>query len=235
MLEIADLHAGYGLVPVLHGISLSVAEGEVVAVIGANGAGTSTLLRTISGLTDVTAGAITFDGHELVGRSPAAIAGTGIAHVPENRRVFPQHPVQDNLRLGAYVHRRDRRAISEDLTAVYERFPVLGDRRTQQAGTLSGGEQQMLAIGMSLMARPRLLIMDEPSLGLAPIIVEQVFAEIGSLARSGMTILLVEQLARAALGIADRGIVLRLGRIVATGSAQALRDDPEVRAAYLGT
>jgi branched-chain amino acid transport system ATP-binding protein len=234
LLTIEGLTAGYGLVSVLNDVSLEVAEGEILTVIGSNGAGKSTLLRTISGLTDVRSGSIIFNGQNLVGRSPAAIGRAGIAHVPENRRVFPAHTVEDNLFLGAFVRRTTRREITRDAAQVYERFPVLGERRRQKAGTLSGGEQQMLAIGMALMARPKLVLLDEPSLGLAPIVVEQVFAAITELARSGMTILLVEQFARVALSVADRGIVLQLGSVTAAGDAESLRNDDAVRRAYLG-
>jgi len=234
LLSIRDLNAGYGLVPVLHDVSLDVAEGEIMTVIGSNGAGKSTLLRTISGLTDVRSGSVTMDGRELTGGSPAVVGRAGIAHVPENRRVFAAHSVEDNLHLGAYVRGASRRELAIDTARVYEQFPVLGERHRQKAGTLSGGEQQMLAIGMALMARPRLMLLDEPSLGLAPIVVERVFAAISDLARDGMTILLIEQFAHAALQIADHGVVLHLGEVVASGDAATLQQDDAVRRAYLG-
>lgn len=234
LLTVENLHAGYGIVSVLDDVSMTVTEGEILTVIGSNGAGKSTLLRTISGLTNIRSGSITMDGHELVGKSPAVIGRAGIAHVPENRRVFAPQTVENNLYLGAYVRGASRTEIRRDAAAVYEQFPVLGERRRQKAGTLSGGEQQMLAIGMALMARPRLMLLDEPSLGLAPIVVEQVFSAIAELARTGMTILLIEQFAHAALEIADRGVVLQLGSVIAEGDATSLRNDDAVRRAYLG-
>ncbi len=234
LLTVEGLSAGYGLVPVLEDVSFTVDQGEIVTVIGANGAGKSTLLRTLSGLTDVTAGTVHLDGHSIVGKSAAVIGRLGLAHVPENRRVFPAHSIRDNLALGAFVRKVRKSELDDDMGEVFERFPVLGERSTQLAGTLSGGEQQMLAIGMALMARPKLMLLDEPSLGLAPIIVERVFEAIGDLAKSGMTILLVEQFAAAALAIADRGLVLQLGSIIARGSAQELAADDAIRRAYLG-
>jgi branched-chain amino acid transport system ATP-binding protein len=233
LLEVHGLVAGYG-VPVIHDVNLDVDDGELVCVIGSNGAGKSTLLRTISGLTTVTGGTVTFAGDSLAGKSPEQVAAAGIAHVPENRRVFSKHSVEENLRLGGWVRRRHSREIEEDLERVYSDFPVLRDRRGQAGGTLSGGEQQMLAIGMALMARPRLLMLDEPSLGLAPLIVERMFEEISQLRSRGTTILLVEQLANKALEVADRGIVLQLGHIVGQGTARELEQDESVQAAYLG-
>jgi branched-chain amino acid transport system ATP-binding protein len=234
LLEIEALVAGYGKVPVLHQVNLVIEEGELVAVIGANGAGKSTLLRTISGLGRPSAGDIRFDGSSISKSTPARIVASGVAHVPENRRVFPKHSVVDNLRIGAYGRRRDRAGITSDISRMEEHFPILGERRHQLAGALSGGQQQMLAIAMAMMARPRLLMLDEPSLGLAPIIVERVFDEVQRLREEGTTVLLVEQLAQAALAIADRGFVLQLGKVIAEGSAADLRKDDTIRAAYLG-
>jgi branched-chain amino acid transport system ATP-binding protein len=234
LLEIDNLVTGYGKVPVIHGIDIRVEQGELVAVIGANGAGKSTMLRTISGIGRPFSGDIRFDGTSLVKASPAHIVSSGIAHVPENRRVFAAHSVTDNLRIGAYGRRRDRAGIAEDIARLEEQFPILGERREQLAGSLSGGQQQMLAIAMAMMARPRLLMLDEPSLGLAPIIVERLFEEIVRLRNEGTTVLLVEQLAQAALAVADRGFVLQLGEIIAQGSADQLRSDDAVRVAYLG-
>ncbi len=234
LLEIEGLVSGYGRIPVLHEIDISVDEGELVTVIGANGAGKSTLLRTITGINRAFSGRIDFDGKNITRLPAARINKLGIAQVPENRRVFPAHSVEDNLLLGGWVRRSDRTGIATDLARVYEQFQILSDRRTQTAGALSGGEQQMLVIAMALMARPRLLLLDEPSLGLAPLIVKQVFEEIERLNREGTTILLVEQIANQALKIADRAWVFQLGRVVTFGDANEVRSDPAVRAAYLG-
>jgi len=234
LLEIEQLVTGYGKVPVIHGVTIHVDEGELVAVIGANGAGKSTLLRTISGISRPFSGDIRFDGVSLAKASPARIVASGIAHVPENRRVFPAHTVTDNLRIGAYGRRRDRAGVTGDIARMEEHFPILGERRSQLAGLLSGGQQQMLAIAMAMMARPRLLMLDEPSLGLAPIIVERLFDEIRRLRSEGTTVLLVEQLAQAALSIADRGLVLQLGEVKIQGPARELRSDESLKAAYLG-
>ncbi|MFV0316680.1 MAG: ABC transporter ATP-binding protein [Microthrixaceae bacterium] len=235
LLEVENLVCGYGRVPVVHEVSLHVDEGEFLTLIGSNGAGKSTLLRTISGINSVMGGKVSFDGADITKFNAAAVAARGIAHVPENRRVFPKHPVMENLRLGAYVRRRDRSTIREDMERMFEQFPILMERRDAPAGTLSGGEQQMLAIAMALMARPRLLMLDEPSLGLAPIIVENVYQEIKALHAAGTTILLVEQIANLALKVADRGMVLQLGHVIAEGDSAELREDDLVRAAYLGT
>jgi branched-chain amino acid transport system ATP-binding protein len=210
-----------------------VREGELVCLLGANGAGKTSTLRAISGLLRPTAGRVLLDGREIQGWEPAAILEAGIAHCPEGRRVFPYLTVQENLEMGAYV-RRDRRAVGEDLERVCSHFPILRERRRQMAGTLSGGEQQMLAIGRALMGRPRLLLLDEPSMGLAPVLVEQIFETIGEVNRQGTTILLVEQNAAMALSIAHRGYVLETGHIVLAGSATALGENPDVRRAYLG-
>jgi len=234
LLTITDLVCGYGRVPVIHGVSLHVDEGELVTVIGANGAGKSTLLRVVSGVNKSMSGHVTFNGVDITKKSAASIAAAGIAHVPENRRVFPKHPVVENLRLGGYVRRRKRAGIAEDAERMLDQFPILRERQDAPAGTLSGGEQQMLAIAMALMARPRLLILDEPSLGLAPIIVDKVYEEIRTLHEAGTTILLVEQIANIALKVADRGLVLQLGEVLLEGTANELKRDESVRAAYLG-
>jgi branched-chain amino acid transport system ATP-binding protein len=233
MLRLEGLRAGYGPIEALQGLDLEVQQGELVCLLGANGAGKSSTLRTISGLLRPRAGRIVFDGAEIQGRDPAEVLRAGIAHCPEGRRVFPYLTVQENLAMGAYV-RRDRVAITADLARVYAHFPILAERRRQAAGTLSGGEQQMLAIGRALMARPRLILFDEPSLGLAPTVVETTFAIIGEIRRAGTTVLMVEQNARLALRMADRGYVMESGRIVLSGAARHLLADDHVRAAYLG-
>jgi branched-chain amino acid transport system ATP-binding protein len=234
LLEVDGLVGGYGGVPVLHEVSFSIDEGQLLTVIGANGAGKSTLMRIIAGVNRPMAGSVKFADGEITKASPARVTRLGVAHVPENRRVFVEHTVRENLLLGAFARSGDRKSISADLDHMFEKFPILGERRNQAAGTLSGGEQQMLAIGMALMARPRLLMLDEPSLGLAPIIINRVFDEIETLRKEGTTILLNEQLATRALAIADRGLVLHLGRIVTEGEATALLKDDKVKAAYLG-
>ena len=233
MLSLEGLRAGYGPIEALHGLDLAVREGELVCLLGANGAGKSSTLRAISGLLPARAGRIVFDGTEIQGRDPAEVLRRGIAHCPEGRRVFPYLTVRENLAMGAFV-RRDGEAVADDLERVYAHFPILADRRRQAAGTLSGGEQQMLAIGRALMARPRLIMFDEPSLGLAPTIVETTFAIIADIRRAGTTVLMVEQNARLALRMADRGYVMEAGRIVLAGSARELLNDDHVRAAYLG-
>jgi branched-chain amino acid transport system ATP-binding protein len=210
------VHAGYGPIAALRGLDLEVRAGELVCLIGANGAGKSSTLRAISGLLRLSAGRILLEGREIQARSPADILELGIAHCPEGRRVFPHLTVQENLEMGAYV-RRDRRAVAGDVARVCAHFPVLAERRRQMAGTLSGGEQQMLAIGRALMARPRLILFDEPSLGLAPTVVETTFGIIADIRRNGTTILMVEQNAWLALGMADRAYVMETGRIVLQG------------------
>jgi branched-chain amino acid transport system ATP-binding protein len=210
-----------------------VQAGELVCLIGANGAGKTSTLRAISGLLPASAGRIVFDGREIQGRQPADILDAGIAHCPEGRRVFPHLTVEENLAMGAYV-RRDRQAVAEDLQTVCAHFPILAERRRQMAGTLSGGEQQMLAIGRALMARPRLILFDEPSLGLAPAVVETTFQVIADIRRRGTTVLMVEQNAYLALRMADRGYVMETGRIVLAGRARDLLADDHVRRAYLG-
>jgi branched-chain amino acid transport system ATP-binding protein len=233
MLRLEGVRAGYGPIDALRGLDLEVRQGELVCLLGANGAGKSSTLRTISGLLRPRAGRIMFDGTDIHGREPSDVLRAGIAHCPEGRHVFPYLTVRENLTMGAYV-RRDAAAVAADLERVYAHFPILADRRRQAAGTLSGGEQQMLAIGRALMARPRLIMFDEPSLGLAPTIVETTFAIIGDIRRSGTTVLMVEQNARLALRMADRGYVMEAGRIVLSGAARELLHNDHVRAAYLG-
>jgi len=233
VLEVRDLDVAHGEVMALRRVVLAVAEGESVAVIGANGAGKSTLLRTISGLLHPRGGTIAFDGVRVDHLPPYDVAALGIAHVPEGRRVLPEMTVEENLELGAFLPRPKARR-KETLAWVYEVFPRLAERRRQQAGTLSGGEQQMLAIGRGLMLRPRLLMLDEPSLGLAPLIVEATFEKIAGIRKEGIGILLVEQNVQRALGLADRGYVLEGGQVVLQGSSQALLENPHVKVAYLG-
>jgi branched-chain amino acid transport system ATP-binding protein len=233
MLTLKSVQAGYGRLPVLKGISLHVRAGEVVTLIGGNGAGKTTTLRTISGLLPVRRGEVQFAGQELNRLPPERIVALGLALVPEGRRVFARLSVTANLELGAF-HRADKRQVRQDLQGLRERFPLLQERGHQPAGTLSGGEQQVLAICRALMARPRLLMLDEPSMGLAPRMTAQVYEILRELKEAGTTILLVEQNARAALKIADRGYVLETGRIILDGTAADLREDPEVQRAYLG-
>ncbi|MDP8943281.1 MAG: ABC transporter ATP-binding protein [Actinomycetota bacterium] len=231
-LELHDVHAYYGNIEALKGVSLEVNEGEVVTLIGSNGAGKSTTLRSISGLTPPREGSIVFEGREI-GETPAqTIVGLGISHAPEGRHVFPRMTVRENLDLGAFL-RRDA-GVEEDLARVHNLFPRLKERERQKAGTLSGGEQQMLAIGRALMARPKLLLLDEPSMGLAPILVERIYETISEINRQGTTILLVEQNANYALSVCSRGYVLETGRIALADEPDALREDPEVQRAYLG-
>ena len=232
LLSINGLRSGYGKIEVLHDVALGIAQGQIVTLIGANGAGKTTLLKTISGLLRPGAGSITFDGKSIARRPPHKIVGLGISHVPEGRAILKRMTVIDNLRMGAYV--RNDSEIADDIEAVLARFPVLSERRLQIAGTLSGGEQQMLAIGRALVARPRLLLFDEPSLGLAPKIVSQIFLTLRELKNEGKTILLVEQNARQALRVADHGYVLERGRIVYSGSGEELLKMPEVQRTYLG-
>jgi branched-chain amino acid transport system ATP-binding protein len=235
-LEVAGLEVAYGAVKALHGVSLRVEPGEIVAVIGANGAGKTTLLRAISGLLRPSAGRIRLDGQEITGWPPERIVALGVIQIPERRQLFASMSVEDNLRLGAYLRLRrgERKAVEADLERVYALFPRLKERRRQTAGTLSGGEQQMLAIGRGLMASPRILLLDEPSLGLAPLLVQELFRIIADLRRQGLTLLLVEQNARQALRTADRAYVMETGRVVREGPAAALLEDPAIQAAYLG-
>lgn len=233
MLVIDNIVTHYGPVEALKGVSLEVRQGEIVTLIGANGAGKSTTLRTISGLVRPTAGSIKFEGRELTTMPPERIVAMGIAHVPEGRRVFPMMTVTENLELGAFT-RKDGQGIKQDMDRVFALFPRLAERRTQLAGTMSGGEQQMLAIGRALMARPKLLLLDEPSMGLAPLIVEDIFRIIQNVNEEGTTVLLVEQNANLALSVADKGYVLETGRIVLSDTAANLLENEAVREAYLG-
>ena len=232
MLAVDGLCAGYGRIEVLRDVSLAVEQGQIVTLIGANGAGKTTLLKTVSGLIRPTAGAITFEGASIVRRPAHKIMRLGMSHVPEGRAILKRMSVLDNLRMGAYA-RRDR-AVEPDIAAVFARFPVLAERRAQMAATLSGGEQQMLAIARALVARPRLLLLDEPSLGLAPKFVTRIFETLRELKREGKTILLVEQNARKALQIADKAYVMERGRIVLSGSGESLLNDDTVQRTYLG-
>ena len=232
MLSIKNLRSGYGKIEVLHDIGLEILQGQIVTLIGANGAGKTTLLKTISGLLRPNAGSIEFEGASIMRRPPHKIVRLGISHVPEGRAILKRMSVLDNLRMGAYV--RSDSEVEHDIESVLTRFPVLSERRLQMAGTLSGGEQQMLAIGRALVARPRLLLLDEPSLGLAPKIVTQIFLTLRELKNEGKTILLVEQNARQALRVADHGYVLERGRILFSGSGQELLNMPEVQRTYLG-
>ena len=233
MLRVTDLQVGYGAIRALKGVSLEVNEGEVVALIGANGAGKTTLLRTVSGLLKPSAGDVAFEGRSIRGLAEDKIVRLGILQVQEGRGILTRMTVQENLEMGAYG-RSDKAGIRKDMELVFEKFPVLLERRRQFGATLSGGEQQMLAIGRALMARPKLLMLDEPSLGLAPMLVNEIFHTIRDFKREGRTILLVEQNARKALQCADRGYVLETGTMVLTGSGEALLKSEEVQAAYLG-
>jgi branched-chain amino acid transport system ATP-binding protein len=232
VLEVRDLHVYYGEIHALKGASLSVNRGEIVALLGPNGAGKTTTLKTISGLLPPRSGTVHLEGQSVIGVPPHEIVRRGIAHVPEGRRIFNRLSVADNLEMGAYI--RTDGAIREDMERVFTLFPRLRERRVQVAGTLSGGEQQMLAIGRALMARPRLLLLDEPSMGLAPVLVEQIFETIQDINRAGTPILLVEQNAAMALTIAQRGYVLETGSVVLEGSARELGENAEIRRAYLG-
>ena len=233
MLEIKDLNVFYGAIHSLKGISLTVDEGELVSLIGANGAGKTTTLHTISGLLPAASGSITLDGKDLQKVAPNKIIGMGLAHVPEGRHVFARMTVEENLRMGAYII-KDQKKISENLENVYSHFPRLKERSRQLAGTLSGGEQQMLATGRALMTNPRIVLMDEPSMGLSPLLVKEIFSIIQELHESGITILLVEQNAKMALAVADRAYVLETGSISMWGKAAELAEDDRVRKAYLG-
>ena len=233
-LEVDDIQTYYGNIQALKGISLEVNEGECVTLIGSNGAGKSTTLRSISGLTPPRTGTIRFDDNDISATPPQDIVQLGISQSPEGRHCFPRMSVRENLELGAYL-RRNRGEINEDMERVFTLFPRLQERDKQKAGTMSGGEQQMLAIGRAMMARPKLLLLDEPSMGLAPILVQRIYETIAEINRSGVAILLVEQNANFALDIARRGYVLETGRIVLTDESKSLRDNPEVQKAYLGT
>ena len=234
LLEVRGVSVFYGATQVLREVSLEVREGEVVAVLGSNGAGKTTLLQAFSGLLPTRVGEIHFRGRRIDGLHPKRIVRLGIAHCPEGRKVFPDMTVEENLKLGAYAFGRAAREVAGDLQEMYALFPRLREREGQRAGTLSGGEQQMLAVGRALMARPRLLLLDEPSLGLAPLIVRDLFATIERISARGTTILLVEQNAYQALQVAHRGYVMETGRIVLAERSEALKDNPKVKAAYLG-
>jgi branched-chain amino acid transport system ATP-binding protein len=233
LLEVENIHSYYGNIHALRGVSLTVEEGEVVTLIGSNGAGKTTTLRSINGILPPREGRIVFRGEEIQGVPAHDMIGKGISQSPEGRKIFHRMTVTENLEMGAY-HRNDRGEIQEDMTRVFDLFPRLKERVRQEAGTMSGGEQQMLAIGRSLMGRPRLLLLDEPSMGLAPVLVERIFQVIEEINKQGTTILLVEQNANVALEIATRGYVLETGAIVNAAPAEKLREDPKVREAYLG-
>lgn len=233
LLEIKDLEVNYGVIKAIKGVSFDVNEGEIIALIGANGAGKTTILHTITGLIQAKKGSIVFDGKELTKTPPHKIVSMGMAHVPEGRRIFQQLSVLGNLKLGAYT-RKDKSEIASTLKMVYERFPRLEERKNQVAGTLSGGEQQMLAMGRALMSKPRIILMDEPSMGLSPLLVSEIFDIIKVINESGTTVLLVEQNAKKALSIADRAYVLETGKITLSGDAKDLINDKSVKKAYLG-
>ncbi|MCI7098178.1 MAG: ABC transporter ATP-binding protein [Lachnospiraceae bacterium] len=233
MLEIRDLQVYYGMIQAIKGISLDVNQGEVIALIGANGAGKTTTLHTITGLLRPKAGTITFNGENITKAAAHKIVSMGMAHVPEGRRVFAELSVLQNLRLGAYT-RNSKDEIEESLANVYRRFPRLEERKNQMAGTLSGGEQQMLAMGRALMSKPKIILMDEPSMGLSPIFVNEIFSIIQDVSADGVTVLLVEQNAKKALSIADRAYVLETGKIVLEGDAKELMNNDSIKKAYLG-
>ena len=233
MLEVKDLQVYYGVIQAIKGISFEVNKGEVIALIGANGAGKTTILHTVTGLLSPKSGSVIYNGTDITKCQGHKIVSMGMAHVPEGRRVFAHLSVEQNLRLGAYT-RSDKKEIAESFEMVYDRFPRLKERRKQEAGTLSGGEQQMLAIGRALMSHPKIVLMDEPSMGLSPLLVSEIFDIIKHINESGTTVLLVEQNAKKALKIADRGYVLETGKIVMTGTGAELLDNDEVRKAYLG-
>lgn len=233
MLEVKDLNVYYGMIQALKGISFEVNEGEVIALIGANGAGKTTTLHAITGLIPAKSGSITFEGADIRKTPGHKIVSMGMAHVPEGRRVFAQLSVYENLKMGAYT-RKDKEEIKETLKMVYKRFPRLEERKNQLAGTLSGGEQQMLAMGRALMSHPKMIVMDEPSMGLSPIYVNEIFQIIKDVSADGVTVLLVEQNAKKALSIADRAYVLETGKIILQGDAKDLMNDESVKKAYLG-
>jgi branched-chain amino acid transport system ATP-binding protein len=233
MLKVEGLHVHYGVIEAIKGIDFEVNKGEVIALIGANGAGKTTILHTVSGLIAPTSGKITFEGTDITGMPGHKIVSLGMAHVPEGRRVFQQLSVLQNLKMGAYT-RKDKKEIEETLEMVYKRFPRLAERKNQIAGTLSGGEQQMLAMGRALMSHPSIILMDEPSMGLSPIFVNEIFDIIGEVSAQGTTVLLVEQNAKKALSIADRAYVLETGNIVLSGDAGELMNNDAIKKAYLG-
>lgn len=233
MLKVEDIHVYYGAIHAIKGISLEVSQGEIVTLIGANGAGKTSILNTICGLIKPKSGKITFEGKDITGVATQELVKRGLTQVPEGRRIFANMPVYENLELGGYLN-KNKKEVAEDIERVYNRFPRLRERKNQLAGSLSGGEQQMLAMGRALMSKPRLLLLDEPSMGLSPILVKEIFSIIKELNQQGTTILLVEQNAKMALSIAHRGYVVETGRIVLTGMAADLLDSPEVKKAYLG-
>ena len=233
MLEVKDLQVSYGMIQAIKGISFEVNQGEVIALIGANGAGKTTILHTVTGLLAPKAGSIMFEGQDITKVPAHKIVSMGMAHVPEGRRVFAQLSVYDNLKMGAYT-RKDKNEIEESLEMVYKRFPRLEERKNQMAGTLSGGEQQMLAMGRALMSKPKIILMDEPSMGLSPIFVNEIFNIIQEVSAIGTTVLLVEQNAKKALSIADRAYVLETGNIALEGDAKILMNDDSIKKAYLG-
>ena len=233
MLTINSLESGYGKIKALFGIDLEIKQGEIVALIGANGAGKTTFLKTVSGLIQATGGTMSFEGQSLNRLAPEKIVNLGISHVPEGRMVFTQRTVETNLQIGAFG-RKDKKAIRQDMEKYYEMFPILAERRNQKAGTLSGGEQQMLAIARGLMKRPKLLFLDEPSMGLSPVLVSQIFKTIRELNKTGLSILLVEQNVKKALKITQRAYVIELGKIVHQGNSCDLLDSEQIRKSYLG-
>jgi len=233
VLKIRDLSVHYGKIKAVRQIDMDIAQGEIVSLIGANGAGKSTTLRALSGLVKAAGGSVEFEGKDITGWSAKAIVEAGISHCPEGRQIFPRMTVMENLELGAYT-RKDTKNLSVEYDRIFEYFPVLAQRRSQMGGTLSGGEQQMLAIGRALMSKPKLLLLDEPSLGLAPLLVEKIFEIIQNINREGMTVLLIEQNAWQALNIANRGYVMETGSVAVTGAAAELLHNDHVRRAYLG-
>ncbi|MGN0131797.1 MAG: ABC transporter ATP-binding protein [Lachnospiraceae bacterium] len=233
MLELENVDVFYGAIHAIHGVSLKVNDGEIVSLIGANGAGKTTILHTITGLKKSSGGTIVYDGHDLTKTEPSRIITLGMAHVPEGRHIFPAMSVTENLEMGAYI-RNDKDGIQKSMKEVFERFPRLKERRKQLAGTLSGGEQQMLAVGRALMSNPKMILMDEPSMGLSPLLVKEIFHIIQEVHKQGITVLLVEQNAKMALSIADRAYVLETGDISMSGDAKELLNDEKVKKAYLG-
>lgn len=233
MLELKDVNVSYGAIHAIHDVSLTVNDGEIVSLIGANGAGKTTILHTITGLKKSGSGSIVYDGNDLTKIDPSKIITLGMAHVPEGRHIFPDMTVAENLEMGAYI-RNDKDGIQKSTKEVFERFPRLKERRRQLAGTLSGGEQQMLAVGRALMSNPKIILMDEPSMGLSPLLVKEIFHIIQEVHKQGITVLLVEQNAKMALSIADRAYVLETGRISMSGDAKELLNDEKVKKAYLG-
>lgn len=233
MLEVKDLHVHYGMIEALKGVSLKVEEGQIVSLIGANGAGKTTLLQSISGIVKKSAGDVVFLGQDIYKMAPQKIVALGLTQVPEGRRIFTGLSVYENLMMGAYL-RKDKKGIEEDIQKIYKQFPILEQRKNQDASTLSGGEQQMLAMGRALMARPKLLLLDEPSMGLAPILVKEIFSIVQEINRTGTTVLLVEQNAKMALSIADYAYVLETGKVVLSGTGKDLIESPDIQKAYLG-